>query len=486
MRQLLLTAAVLCSALPAIAQEKALPTGQDWLEHTQLGLAPYWMMEQAQGLPIGNFPTFRCDDGALMQLTDICPELRQSWMEPHYLRDYTRMKSRQTYAYGVLFHLTGDVEALKLAKAGAHYLIHELRDKQNGGFYSFTVDGRPGLEWKQRTSQDLSYALVGLAMYYYLTRDKEVEDALIDTQAFIFEHYKDHDLNELKWVLESGDGQQSHHRELVAQLDQINAYMLLVTPLLPEPHQSKWRQDLDWLVESMISHYYSAEQNRFYGAIHDKFAKQQSARHNDYGHTVKAFWMTYLAGKLLDNPDFEQLGEQGLRHTVNAAANTVFLYDIESYLSPKLKQQWTALRQVPSWKSGPYDYSISSWQWAELDQAAMTLNMLDKSQTELLYYTQKQYHDIWVDHEFGGVGLNAKSVKAFHWGNGYHQFEHALIGYLSAQQHYQQPATLYYALPSNTAVSLTPYYYHASQKQITVNKTDEGRIQQVTFKGITP
>jgi mannose/cellobiose epimerase-like protein (N-acyl-D-glucosamine 2-epimerase family) len=486
MRLLVKLCFALTFSVSAGASEYPLPTGEEWLTHAQQGLAPYWMMPEAQGEPVGNFPTFRCDDGSLMKLQQLCSELKQGWMEPHYAREYTRMKSRQTYAYGVLFHLTGDPQALKLAKAGVDYLLNELRDIENGGFYSFTINGNPGLEWTQRTSQDLSYALVGLAMYYYLTRDKEVEKVLIDTQAFIFEHYKDIELNELKWVIKNGDGQSNHQRELVAQLDQINAYMLLVTPLLPEPFQSQWRSDLDWLIESMIDNYYSAADNRFYGAIHDKFAKQQSARHNDYGHTVKAFWMTYLSGRMLDNEEFEELGWQGLKYITDAAASTALIYQVDRYFSDELKLRWKGLRQIPIWISGPYDYSISSWQWAELAQASMTLHMLEGSQTKHLHYTHNLYFDAWVDHEFGGVGMSPKSVKAFHWGNGYHQFEHALVGYLSAQQHYNQPATLYYALPLTDDLAVSPYYYQAKTQAKTQIGTEQVPILKVEFIDVTP
>jgi len=47
----------------------------------------------------------------------------------------------------VLFHLTGDKQALELAKKGAYYLIDHLQDEQNGGFVSFTRSGKPGMEY---------------------------------------------------------------------------------------------------------------------------------------------------------------------------------------------------------------------------------------------------------------------------------------------------------------------------------------------------
>ncbi|HAS6030871.1 TPA: N-acylglucosamine 2-epimerase, partial [Vibrio vulnificus] len=50
----------------ADSQPLSLPSGEEWLTHAAQGLAPYWMMESAQGVPVGNFPTFRCDDGSVL------------------------------------------------------------------------------------------------------------------------------------------------------------------------------------------------------------------------------------------------------------------------------------------------------------------------------------------------------------------------------------------------------------------------------------
>lgn len=461
-----------------------LPTGSDWLNHTTNGLAPYWLMESAQGIPLGNFPTFRCDNGEVIDLKNVCRELKHGWMRSHYDREYTRMKSRQTFAYGVLYHLTGNQDALALAKSGAYYLINNLQDTKNGGFISFTVDGEPGLKATQRTSQDQAYALVGLAMYYYLTRDKLIEQALIKQQNHVFTHYRDDSNDELKWVIEHGDENYATQRELVAQLDQINGYMLLVAPILPKEYQQQWNDDLDWLTTQMIQHYYNAEENRFYGAVHSEAAMSQRARHNDFGHTIKAFWMSYLVGQYLENEEFIALGEQGMRATIKDASYTKPLYQLEDSMSAKLVEQWQDQVFIPGWISRPSSYGISSWEWAELDQAAMTLNMLDKSQVDKLFYTQQYYMDAWVDHTYGGVGLNPKSTKAFHWGNGYHQFEHALVGYISASQYYQSPAKLFYAIPSSdfNGAQLQPYYFKGKIQQV-INNDDQ---QTVFFENISP
>ncbi len=462
-------------------QSLSSPNGQQWLKHVRDGLAPYWMMDSAYGNPPGNFPTFRCDNGQVLEETNVCPELDMGWITAYFGREYTRMKSRQTYAYGVLYHLTGDPAALKRARQGAYYLIEHLRDKDHGGFVSFTVNGQAGLEWQQRTAQDQAYALVGLAMYYYLTRDKVVEQALIEQQAFIFNQYRLNDGQGLAWVLKDGDDQSAKQRELVAQLDQINAYLLLVAPLLPEPAQAKWRGDLKWLTKVMLTHYHSTDEQRFYGAIHHKAVMMADANHNDFGHTIKAYWMTYLTAKQLDNSEWAELAEQGMRQTLNKASYLQDFNSVAHFFSPQLQTQWHDSK-IPAWQSRPYHYGSSSWEWAELDQAAMTLSMLDGSYLETLHYTGQTFIDAWVDHKYGGVGLNPKSTKAFHWGNGYHQFEHALVGYIWAQQVNDRPVTLYYALPDQSDPILEPYYFQGSIESI----SQHNKGQKVTFVNIAP
>src|SRR5687767_11229066 len=35
--------------------------GSAWLEHLEADILPFWTTEPARGVPVGNFPTFRCD-----------------------------------------------------------------------------------------------------------------------------------------------------------------------------------------------------------------------------------------------------------------------------------------------------------------------------------------------------------------------------------------------------------------------------------------
>ena len=118
------------------------PTGETWLRHLRADLLPYWAVPEAFGVPVGNFPTFRCNDGRLPDSAAPCPEVQAPprWIKAEVGRTYVRMQGRQTYAYGVAFHLTGDRKWLDLAKAGAahtletagssHRRAHLLRRRQ--------------------------------------------------------------------------------------------------------------------------------------------------------------------------------------------------------------------------------------------------------------------------------------------------------------------------------------------------------------------
>src|SRR5512141_2892108 len=89
---------------PARAQD-ALPTGAVWTEHVRKDLLPFWTAEAALGNPVGAFPTPRCNNGALYSQNNPCPEIGR---HPGMLERSVVALSRQSYGYGVAFHLTGD------------------------------------------------------------------------------------------------------------------------------------------------------------------------------------------------------------------------------------------------------------------------------------------------------------------------------------------------------------------------------------------
>ncbi len=154
------------SPAPAVAVPADLPSGERWLRHFREDLLPFWNVPAAWGSPRGNFPTFRGNDGRAVDWTQPPEELATApgWIKEAFGREYVRMKSRQTYFYGVAYHLTGDAKMLELARDGAAFIRKNALDPATGSSASYFEKGEAKPAVLARTSQDLAYAELGLAM----------------------------------------------------------------------------------------------------------------------------------------------------------------------------------------------------------------------------------------------------------------------------------------------------------------------------------
>ncbi|MGH9885140.1 MAG: hypothetical protein ACREBE_06410, partial [bacterium] len=276
-----------------------LPSLDRWRQHVTDELLPFWTVPDALGTPVGNFPTFRCNDGALFRADAPCPELGNAprWLTSELARDYTRMKSRQTYLYGVAFHITGDERYLEYARAGVAWLREHAYERGTGSAVTYRANGQPGPPPDERTTQDLAYAQVGLAFYYYLTRDPDVLADLVRLEHHIMTKYWDGGM--LRWVNADGPTPDDRKRqELVSQLDQINAYMLLLAPLLEDDALARaWQADMVRLAHVVKDKFFAPELGMFHGTVHDPAKSGLGTRHTDFGHSMKSLWMLYLVGQ---------------------------------------------------------------------------------------------------------------------------------------------------------------------------------------------
>jgi mannose/cellobiose epimerase-like protein (N-acyl-D-glucosamine 2-epimerase family) len=462
---------------------KTLPDGQRWLDHLNQDLLPFWTMPEALGNPIGNFPTYRCNDGSLFNPAKPCPELADP--DPSVAgiikldRDYTRMKNRQVFAYGIAYHLTGNPEYLRLAKAGTDWLRRNAIERKNGrilGAYTyFSEPGHvPGPDIAQRTSQDLAYAATGLGFYYYLTRDPAVLKDVVALKDYIFRTYYDSGRDILTWVkVPSPDGDKTNQLELVGQLDQVYAYMMWLTPTLPEPLRTQWKTDLQHLARIMVGQFFSPRESMMWGAITDTATRRLGTDHTDFGHTVKTLWLIYEIGKLNDDAALMDFGR------VHAARILERAY---------IERTGSWARRIDA--QGKLDEDKEWWILCELDQVAGTLGLLDPGYARYLPRTYDYYFTYMVDHEHHEVWHwvnavddqpNRRIPKQHSWKNSLHSFEHALVGYMVGQQMHAEPVTLYFAfsrLPPEDRIA--PYFFQG--KVNSVDRTESG--YRVTFSDL--
>ena len=444
-----------------------LPTGQEWVTHIQQDLLPYWTTPEALGHPVGNFPTFRANDGSMIDSKNLPQEVRdidkgETWLLNRVGRQYTRTMSRQIYAYTVAYHMTGDEQYLQYAKAGMDYMFTKMVDK-NGVFYSWTENGVPGpANPKQRISQDMAYALMGPAVYYYVTRDQAVLDVMLKTEKYIFDNYREG--NELRWINEEfTDLEETHlptQRELVSQLDQINGYMLLTTTVLRGKEREKWLKEMVMLANTMKTDYYNPETNQFWGRIDSAEYKRLGQPHVDFGHTIKTLWMMLEIGLRFDIPDLRDFALANMPRVFREA----YSKDYSTWIEKKLENGKLGTDRI--W-----------WLHDELDQTAATLSLNDRSYVRYLIPAYRYWFFEFVDQNGKEVwhGLTGEAgkpgvpmlLKAHLWKNAFHDFEHALVGYVTSQALQGAPVRLYYAFekqPANNMIQ--PYFYAAKIDKI--------------------
>jgi len=465
---------------PVVAEKpREMVTGERWLQHLEKDLIPWWLMETAKGEPVGNFPTFRCDNGELVNLAEICPTFSKlgpddTWITNNLNKKYIVPQSRQVYAYGVAYHLTGNPEFLKLAKVGVDWIREYGLDRENGGAFTY-FEGeelRPGPNVLQRTSQDLAYTLLGMAFYYYLTLDQSVLSDIIEIKDFIFENYynSNQDIMMRQPIQVASEDSEGQWKGLPMQLDQMNTYMMLLTPLLPEPLQSQWKEDLVHLSRIMMNQFYSPEYNIFRFRIDNNTQREIInlndpgfvSNNNDYGKSIKAFFMIYLTGKMVNNERLISFAQTNASRLLESAYDSDsgtwglrFILDENGEVINDLDKIW--------------------WVYTELDQMAATLSLEDSSYIDkylkstvnwwLENMVDHQNHEVW--NKLTWPELTPKLPKQYQWKNGFHSHEHVVVGYITAQATQNQPVTLYFARKQGQENDgIRPYYYTGKVTEI--------------------
>jgi mannose/cellobiose epimerase-like protein (N-acyl-D-glucosamine 2-epimerase family) len=442
-----------------------LPSLARWYQHVSDELMPFWLTRDALGTPTGNFPTFRCNDGTAFHRDAPCPELARppAWIASELGRDYTRMKSRQAFLYGVAFHLTGDERYLAHARAGVTWLRQHAYERDTGSAATYWADGRAGPPPDQRTAQDLAYAQVGPAFYYYLTRDPDVLADLLRLERHVMTRYWQSSPEPpggmLRWMLADGDTPgDARRQELVSQLDQINAYMLLLAPLLEDPQvAAAWQRDLVLLARVVKDRFFAPEHGMFWGTLHDPESRKLGSRHTDFGHSIKALWMLYLTGQRTGQRDLVELAR--------------------THAGPLLER---AAQPSGCWASGlgadgSLDRGSQWWIFTELDQSAATLAAREPSAMPyarhlagsyacwFTRFVDRRHGEVWpfVPPDWTETTFDARPpVKLFHWKSGYHSLEHALVALITTASLTGQRLPLYYAFARTPPPGrIQPYYF---------------------------
>lgn len=462
---------------------------REWVDHLENDLMKFWDRPEAYDFDGDLFPTYRTNKGErLPENKDEWPEEIKAAIADHDTKglietdfNFIRAHSRQTYAYGIAFHMTGNPHYLELCRKGALALVNAM----DGNYGMYVTQKRKTGEWDQdrmkRISQDMAYGLTGLGMYYFLTHDVGIMHKIIQIKDYIFSVYMDDGRGYLTWYPKYTKDPQV---QIVAQLDQLYAYMLMITPSLPEPYKSIWKKDMKKIADILITQFYSEKYEFFWGTEDKTSNMTLGTDHTDFGHSVKTFWVIMKIGELLGDP---------------------FYID---FARPKIDKilKDAYIEKTGSWarrfdENGDLDENKEWWILAELDQAAEILSIHDPSYYHYLNNTQRYWLDKMVDHENGEIWhmVGAKDdkpliqyPKSHNWKTSLHSFEHVLFSYMTAARVKDEEFELYYALPEWERVShrtVAPYMFFGNVTAIDRNGTlgfmpDGNSIYRITFNGL--
>lgn len=465
---------------------------QVWMDHLENDLMKFWGDKANTVGKSVFFPTFRANDGTIVE--DTVAGWPQEYKDALYSKDanglvadagkynYIRAHSRQTFAYGIAFNMTGKVDYLNKCRQGAMAILKAM-DENNGLYNKQEISTGKWMDKRdERNSQDLAYGITGLGFYYYLTHDQSVLEPLLAARKYIFDTYFDPGKGFLTWLPQ--DVKKDNKKvEIVSQLDQLYAYMLWVTPSLPEPYQTEWKADLKKLANVMINQFYSARYGTFWGSATDDFSKELGTDHTDFGHSVKAMWVIYEIGKITDDLAYVDFAREKIKVILNRAY---------------IKKDGTWARCYD--KDGALDTDKEWWGLAELDQAAAILSLNDPSYLRFTNTTYKYWFDVMVDKKDGEIwhmvnGKTNKPVmkypKIHAWKTSLHSFEHCFLGYMISSYHRDMPFHLYYAFMNNEEIShknVNPYFLRGNIEEfkkgesVVLNADEQGRrIWDITF-----
>lgn len=433
-----------------------------WKEHLIKDLMKFWDRPAAFEFQNGLYPTYRTNKGELLskKKEEWPEEFIEAQKDPvtrdlvHPEFQYIRAHSRQTYAYGIAFHMTGNVNYLELCRKGAMALI----DAMDGNYGMYITKNMETGEWDniraKRTSQDMAYGLTGLGMYYFLTHDPGVLHRIIQIKDYIFKTYMDDGRGYITWYPKHT---KDPDVQIVAQLDQLYAYMLMLTPSLPEPYQTVWKKDMKKIADILITQFYSEKYQFFWGIENEPSSLSLGADHTDFGHSVKTFWVIQRIGEFLGMPFYIEFARPKIAKILEKA----YIPDNGSWA-----RRYDA--------EGRLDKDKEWWILAELDQACEILAIHDPSYYSYLNKTHRYWLDYMVDHIHGEIwhmvsGEDNRPLiqypKIHNWKTSLHSFEHALFGYMTASHIKNKEFILYYALPEWERVShktVSPYMFYGN------------------------
>ena len=428
--------------------------GDTWLRHHREDLMPYWDMPEALGDPVGNFPSFRDRAGHL---------------DPENTNRGLSTLARGVYGYSLAYMLTGEERYLTYAKAGLDWINTKAKDPVYGGYYGeLKVDGSPADPFARKDVFDLGSLGLAYGMYFNVTRDPAAEKDLLAVRDLLFDKYYDAANNRVKdslsYDLSTEVDTNSNGGDITNYLVPVTAMYLFTTPMLTDPdRRAQFRNDIRLLTQGLIDHHKNtaAAQNKWWFWGRTLRFGNFNALQTDFGHNIKSYEMIYNADQMFPDHPWASL-----RTDRDMLMNRAW-DDAASRWNQKLR----------NFQPGNVEPDSAWWMHDEADQTLASLDINEgftQARVDQLARSAQTWLDVYVDHDpaypgevFTRVARNGTDTdlrKSTFGKNMLHAYEHSIIMYLHGRKLEGKPAKLYYALPTDQALTAVakPYWFDAT------------------------
>ena len=269
----------------------------DHQQHNVYLQPEYWRKQTIDLLPVWTEHVVDEKNGSFFTTLDA------EWQAVNDTVRFPSMIARHLFGYSAAYLLSGDSTDLDMAHRLKDYLLKHAWDEKHGGWYEgLNPEGEP-IRLGKSTFVQL-YAITGLSMYYFITRDTEVLGYIDRSNRLLEERVWDHDHGGYfdnpreDWSL------QNEVKSFSAQLAPVSGYLLY---LYMATRNDEYLKQAERIMDTVLAKMVDTRS----GWILEAFDKEweylpgpQDENEINIGHNTEVAWMLMRIYMLNGRPDY--------------------------------------------------------------------------------------------------------------------------------------------------------------------------------------
>lgn len=202
---------------PSSTGEEEILTGEFWRDQGLEDVLPYWT-RHARDLEHGGF----------------FPRLDRTWQPLGDQHKYPGMVSRHLFSYATAYLLTGDAEYLEIADEIFEYVMERGWDPDYGLWYH-ELDRAGAVVDSTKDMFNQAYAITGLAMYYFVTRDPRVRGYIDQSLEILEARAWDEEYGGFIRALRRDLSVEEWRKDFSPQIAPVSGYLVYLYPATRDP-----------------------------------------------------------------------------------------------------------------------------------------------------------------------------------------------------------------------------------------------------------